>query len=143
MDYAHTPDAVEKVINTVKEITNGDIYVVFGCTGDRDRIKRPIMTDIVAKASKYFIITNDDPHYEEPAEIVDDMVKDLEFNNYEVLLDREEAIVKGISLLKEKDALLILGKGHEEAMIIKDKKVPFNDRKAVENYLSTLKVGEE
>ena len=143
IDYAHTPDAIEKVINAVKEITDGDIYVVFGCTGDRDRIKRPIMTDIVAKASKYFIITNDDPHYEEPAEIVDDMVKDLELNNYEVLLDREEAIVKGISLLKEKDALLILGKGHEEVMIIKDKKVPFNDRKAVENYLSTLKVGEE
>ena len=143
IDYAHTPDAIEKVINTIKEITDGNIYVVFGCTGDRDRIKRPIMTDIVAKASKYFIITNDDPHYEEPANIVEDMVKDVEANNYEVLLDREEAIIKGISLLKENDALLILGKGHEEVMIIKDKKIPFNDRKVVENYLSTLKVGEE
>lgn len=143
IDYAHTPDAIEKIINTIKEITEGNIYVVFGCTGNRDRIKRPIMTDIVAKASKYFIITNDDPHYEEPSEIVDDMIKDLEQDNYEVILDREEAIIKGISLLKEKDALLILGKGHEEVMIIKDKRVPFNDKKTVDNYLSTLEVGEE
>jgi len=143
IDYAHTPDAIEKVIGATKEFTDGNIYIVFGCTGDRDRIKRPIMTDIVAKASKYFIITNDDPHYEEPSDIVEDMVKDLEFNNYEVLLDREEAIIKGISLLEEKDALLILGKGHEEFMVIKDKKVPFNDRKTVESYLSSMKAGEE
>ena len=144
IDYAHTPDAIEKIITTAKEFTDGDIYVVFGCTGDRDRIKRPIMSELVSNASKYFIITNDDPHYEDPAQIVDDMVKDLENTNYEVELDREEAIIKGIKLLNDNDALLILGKGHEENMIIKDKKVPFNDRKVVESYLTTLeKLGDE
>lgn len=138
IDYAHTPDAIEKIMLTLKEITKGDTYTVFGCTGDRDRIKRPIMTDIVAQNSKYFIITNDDPHYEDPKEIVDDMIKEAEFTNYEVELDRKEAIIKGIKLLKENDILFILGKGHEESMIIKDERIPFNDRKIVENYLKEL-----
>ena len=138
IDYAHTPDAIEKIMLTLKEITKGNTYTVFGCTGDRDRIKRPIMTEIVAQNSKYFIITNDDPHYEEPKQIVDDMTKDIEFTNYEVELDRAEAIIKGINLLKDNDILFILGKGHEESMIIKDQKIPFNDRKVVESYLETL-----
>lgn len=138
IDYAHTPDAIEKIMSTLKDITTGNTYVIFGCTGDRDRLKRPIMTEYVANNSKYFIITNDDPHFEDPAQIVDDMTKDLEFDNYEVCLDREEAIIKGINLLEENDTLFILGKGHEENMIIRDKKVPFNDRKAVVDYLATL-----
>lgn len=138
IDYAHTADAIEKIMYTLKEITKGNTYTVFGCTGDRDRIKRPIMTELVANNSKYFIITNDDPHYEDPARIVDDMVKDLEFKNYEVCLDREEAIRKGIDMLEEDDILFILGKGHEETMIVKDKKIPFSDRKVVETYLHEL-----
>lgn len=138
IDYAHTPDAIEKIISTIQEFTKGDTYVVFGCTGDRDRLKRPIMTEYVANHSNYFIITNDDPHYEDPAQIVDDMTSTLEKHNYEVCLDREEAIIKGIQKLKNEDTLFILGKGHEEVMVVRDKKIPFNDRKAVENYLSTL-----
>lgn len=138
IDYAHTPDAIEKIMSTLKDITIGNTYVVFGCTGDRDRLKRPIMTEYVANNSKYFIITNDDPHFEDPAQIVDDMTKDLEHNNYEVCLDREKAIIKGINMLNENDALFILGKGHEEVMVIRDKKVPFNDRKVVEEYISTI-----
>lgn len=143
IDYAHTADAIEKIVTTLQEITKGDTYIVFGCTGDRDRLKRPIMTEWVANHSKYFIITNDDPHDEDPAQIVDDMVKELEFDNYEVCLDREEAIRKGIQQLKENDILFILGKGHEEVMIIRDKRVPFNDRKAVETYLKELSEGSE
>lgn len=138
IDYAHTPDAIENIMLTLKEITEGDTYTVFGCTGNRDRIKRPIMTNIVAQNSKYFIITNDDPHYEDPKEIVDDMIKDIEYTNYEVELDRKEAIMKGIDMLKENDILFILGKGHEEVMIIGDQKIPFNDRKVVEGYIETL-----
>lgn len=139
IDYAHTPDAVEKVMSAVSEIEKGKVYVVFGCTGDRDRLKRPIMTEYVANHSEYFIITNDDPHYEDTQQIVEDMTKDLEKNNYEVCLDREEAIVRGINLLHENDILFILGKGHEESMIIKDKKIPFSDRKVVVEYLNSLK----
>ena len=138
IDYAHTPDAIEKIMLTLKDITLGKTYTVFGCTGDRDRIKRPIMTEIVASNSEYFIITNDDPHHEDPNIIVDDMIKDLEFTNYEIELDRKEAIIKGIKLLKENDVLFILGKGHEEFMIIGDDKVPFNDRKVVESYLKEV-----
>ena len=141
IDYAHTPDAIENIMLTLNEITEGDTYTVFGCTGNRDRIKRPIMTNIVAQNSKYFIITNDDPHYEDPKEIVDDMIKDLEYTNYEVELDRKEAIIKGINMLKENDILFILGKGHEEVMIVGDQKIPFNDRKVVEEYIETLGSG--
>ena len=135
IDYAHTPDAIEKVITTVREVVNGKIYVVFGCTGDRDRIKRPIMTHLVDNLSDYFIITNDDPHFEDPKQIVDDMTKDLESSKYEVCLDRETAIIKGIELLNEGDALFILGKGHEEFMIVGNERIPFNDRKTVMKYL--------
>ena len=135
IDYAHTPDAIEKVMTALKDLTKGNTYVVFGCTGDRDRLKRPIMTEYVANNSKHFIITNDDPHFEDPKQIVEDMTRDLELNNYEVCLDREEAIVRGINLLEENDCLFILGKGHEENMVIKDKKIPFNDYKVVKSYL--------
>ena len=135
IDYAHTPDAIEKVITTVKEVVKGNTYVVFGCTGDRDRTKRPIMTNIVNDLSDYFIITNDDPHYEDPNQIVNDMIKDFVSDKYEVCLDRKEAIIKGINLLKENDVLFILGKGHEEFILIGNEKIPFNDKKTVLEYL--------
>ena len=75
VDYAHTPDAVEKIINTAREMTKGDIYTVFGCTGNRDRTKRPIMTDIVTNLSTKAIITIDDLHDEEAEDIINDMLK--------------------------------------------------------------------
>lgn len=138
IDYAHTPDGLENFISTVKEFTKGNIYIVFGCTGDRDRLKRPIMTDIVGKYAKYFIITNDDPHYEDPNQIVNDMTSKYTKNNYEICLDRKQAIEKGMDLLEKNDVLLILGKGHEEFMIIGDNKIPFNDKKTVINYIEKL-----
>lgn len=142
IDYAHTPDAIEKVIKVVQEISKGKTYVVFGCTGDRDRLKRPMMTELVGHLSDYFIITNDDPHFEDPKQIVDDMTKDTSLSNYEVCLDRETAIIKGIQLLNEEDVLFILGKGHEEYMLVRDDKIPFNDRKVVEKYLNELQKDE-
>lgn len=138
IDYAHTPDAIENVINTVREVTKGNIYVVFGCTGDRDRTKRPIMLDIVTEKCKYAIVTNDDPHTEDPNQIVADMTRGITRDNYEVILDRKAAIIKGINLLNENDTLLILGKGHEEYMIIGKEKIPFNDRKVVMEYLESI-----
>lgn len=138
IDYAHTPDAVEKIIQTTKEFIKGDIYVVFGCTGERDRKKRPLMTNIVLNDAKYAFITNDDPHFEDPKQIVSDMLEKVEKTNYEVCLDRKKAIQKGIEMLKEQDLLLILGKGHEEFMIIKDQKIPFNDKKIVFQILEEL-----
>lgn len=139
IDYAHTPDAVEKIIKTMKEVTSGNIYTVFGCTGNRDRTKRPIMMNIVTSLSKYVIVTNDDPHDEEPKQIVSDMLDGIMATNYEICLDRKEAIIKGINLLQDKDVLLILGKGHEEVMIVNNnERIPFNDRKVVIEYLESV-----
>jgi len=135
IDYAHTPDAMEKILETVKKTTNGKIYTVFGCTGDRDRKKRPIMMDIATKLSSKVIVTIDDPHNEDVNQIIGDMLKGVKRNNYEICLDRGKAISKGIELLKDKDILMILGKGHEEIIIYKDEKIPFNDRKKVEEVL--------
>lgn len=138
IDYAHTPDAMEKIIGTVREIIGGDIYVVFGCTGSRDRLKRPIMSRMATDLCKFAIFTSDDLHDEEFSQIIEDMNKDLQNSNYEVCMDRKEAIHKGMDLLKKNDILLILGKGHEEYMIIKDQKIPFQDRIIVEDYKQKL-----
>ncbi len=141
IDYAHTPDAVLNVISTVKEVCDGKVYTVFGCTGDRDRTKRPIMTKIVTDLCDNAIITCDDVHNEDPNQIVDDMIRGLTNTNYEIELDRKKAIIKGIKLLSTNDVLLILGKGHEEVMIVKNnERIPFNDKKTVLKYLESKKV---
>lgn len=135
IDYAHTPDAFSNLFHTIKEFQTGNIYTVFGCTGDRDRTKRSIMTNMVAEISEYFIITNDDPHFEDPNQIVNDMIAELDSDYYEICLDRKLAIRKGIDLLQKNDILLILGKGHEEFMIVGKEYIPFNDKKEVLAYL--------
>lgn len=135
IDYAHTPDAFANIFQTVKSFQNGNIYTVFGCTGDRDRLKRPIMTQMVAQNSTYFIITNDDPHFEDTNQIVQDMISGLDATNYEICLNRRLAIRKGIDLLHKNDILLLLGKGHEEFMMIQKDAVPFNDKREVLMYL--------
>ncbi len=141
VDYAHTPDAVLNVISTVKEVCEGKIYTVFGCTGDRDRTKRPIMTKIVTDLCDKAIITSDDLHNEDPNQIVNDMISGLTNSNYIIEMDRRKAIIEGINLLKTNDVLLILGKGHEQAIIVKDnKRIPFNDKNEVLKYLQTKNV---
>ncbi|MBE6138722.1 MAG: UDP-N-acetylmuramoyl-L-alanyl-D-glutamate--2,6-diaminopimelate ligase [Firmicutes bacterium] len=140
IDYAHTPDAIENIINSTKKFTLGNIYVVFGCTGDRDRTKRPIMTKLVLDNVAKAIITIDDPHNEDPNLIVTDMLEGVKSNNYEIYLDRGIAIQKGIDLLTNDDTLLILGKGHEEFIIIGDKKIPFNDSDIVLNYVNKSEI---
>lgn len=141
IDYAHTPDAVLNVISTVKEVCEGKIYTVFGCTGDRDRTKRPIMTKIVTDLCDKAIITSDDLHNEDPKQIISDMIEGLKNSNYIIEMDRRKAIIEGINLLKTNDVLLILGKGHEQAIIVKDnKRIPFNDKTEVLKYLQTKNV---
>lgn len=135
IDYAHTPDALSKVINTMLDVSQGNLYVVFGCTGDRDRTKRPIMTDIACKLATKVFITHDDPHGENQKQIFDDMLRGIKYTNYEVFYDRKKAIIAGIDSLNEDDVLLILGKGHEEYIIINDEKIPFNDSKIVREYI--------
>lgn len=135
VDYAHTPDAIIKVTETAKLLVKGNIYIVFGCTGERDRLKRPIMARIVSEQANHFIITEDDLYYEDFEQIKNDMLLGVTKDNYEVIMDRKEAIIKGISYLKDDDALLILGKGHEDMIKIREKKLPFNDKETVLSYL--------
>ncbi len=139
IDYAHTPDAMEKVLMSIKEFTTGDIYVIFGCAGGKDRNKRPMMAYVASKLSKQFIITNDDPGYEDENQIVNDILSKKDFTNYEVILDRKEAINKGISYLRGNDALVILGKGYEQYMKIREQEIPFNDKNAVLEYLEKVR----
>lgn len=136
VDYAHTPDAMENIYNLVKEIKKGKVYTVFGCTGDRDRMKRPIMMDLATTNSDYVIFTSDDLHDEDFNRIVSDAIEGINKTNYEVVMNRGTAIQKSISMLKEKDILLVLGKGHEEFIIMKDKKIPFNDRNEIEKLIN-------
>ena len=138
IDYAHTPDAFLNIFNTINNIKNGHIITIFGCTGDRDRTKRPIMMDIATKNSDYVIVTSDDLHDESFKQIIDDMLENNTMNNYTIIEDRGLAIKKGISYLTENDILLILGKGHEDSIIVKDKKIPFNDKIEVEKYIKSI-----
>ncbi len=136
IDYAHTPDGIKQVLSAAVHLTTGKTYVIFGCPGNRDKTKRPIMGRIVNKYADYFIITDDDPHYEEEMDIINQITKGLVSNKYEIIVDRKKAIQKGLSLLKENDILLILGKGHENAIVIKDKEIPHNDLEYVNELIA-------
>ncbi len=131
IDYAHTPDAMDKIISSAASMTDGNIYVVFGCTGDREREKRPVMTKTALSRCKYAILTQDDIHSETFEQIIADMLEGNELTNYEICEDRREAIKTGMALLEDNDILLILGKGHEQFMIAGNEKIPFNDKETV------------
>ena len=134
IDYAHTPDAVEKVISAYTELKTKRIITIIGCGGDRDPIKRPIMGDIASKLSDYVIFTSDNPRTEDPNKIMEDILKGVKTDNYEVEFDRKKAIKKGIEMLEPEDILLILGKGHEDYQIIGHDKIHLDDAEEVENW---------
>ena len=131
VDYAHTPDAVFKIINAVKELKPNHIITIVGCGGDRDPYKRPMMSNIACSNSDWVIITNDNPRSENPNNIVSDMLHNLDKFNYEIILNRKNAIIKGIQMLDKNDILLVLGKGHETYQIINNKRYNFDDKEVV------------
>jgi len=135
IDYAHTPDAVEKIITNVSKLSHNKIITLLGCGGNRDNKKRSIMGDIATKYSDYVIFTSDNPRYEKPKKILKDIVCKLDKKNYKIIVNREKAIKKSIQMLSKNDILLLLGKGHEDYQIIKDKKIPFSDKEKVMKYL--------
>ena len=138
IDYAHTPDAVSKIINSVKELNYNKIITIIGCGGDRDSYKRPIMSNIACSNSDYVIFTNDNPRYENPNNIISDMLHNLDKFNYEIILNREKAIIKGIQMLEKNDILLVLGKGHEDYQVINGVKYYFDDKEIVKKYIKKL-----
>ena len=142
VDYAHTPDGLEKILTTAQEITKGKIIVVFGCGGDRDKLKRPIMGRIAAENADIAIVTSDNPRTEDPDTIVAEVavgVKEIKEKkpslDYEVIVDRRSAIQRAIELAKGDDIVLIAGKGHEDYQILKDKTIHFDDREEARKAL--------
>lgn len=138
VDYAHTPDAVKKVLKTIKKIKNNGIITIVGCGGNRDKTKRPIMAKIACKYSSYVIFTNDNPRKENEQEIMKDILKGAS-GKYEVIYDRGDAIKRGIELLDNNMILMVLGKGHEDYQIIEDKKLHFSDVEVINDIISYKK----
>ncbi|USB34499.1 UDP-N-acetylmuramoyl-L-alanyl-D-glutamate--2,6-diaminopimelate ligase [Paenibacillus sp. YPG26] len=133
VDYAHTPDGLENVLRTVKEFAEGRVICVFGCGGDRDKTKRPIMGQIAAKYSEYIFVTSDNPRTENPEAILSDIEQGLTGHGvtkdrYELVVDRKEAIEKAIEMASSKDVVLIAGKGHETYQLIGSQVLDFDDR---------------
>lgn len=138
VDYAHTPDSLSKAIQAVKAVTTGRVVVVFGCGGDRDPDKRPMMGRAAGEHADYSIVTSDNPRSEDPVGIIL-MVEDglIESGgDYEVVVDRRAAIEQAISLCRPGDAVLIAGKGHEDYQIFADRTVHFDDREVAREVLS-------
>ena len=137
VDYAHTPDGLENVLATIKEFVKGRVITVFGCGGDRDKTKRPIMGAIAAKYSDEVIITSDNPRTENPLQILDEVevgVKDQGVA-YIKIEDRKEAILTALRKAQKDDVVLIAGKGHENYQILKDRIIHFDDSEIVNAYL--------
>lgn len=128
VDYAHTPDSLENVLQTIKEFAERKVYVVVGTGGDRDRTKRPLMAEVALKYSDTAIFTSDNPRTEDPTAILNDMTKDLTNTNYTVIENRKEAINYAISLADSGDVVLIAGKGHETYQEINGVRYDFDDR---------------
>lgn len=139
VDYAHTPDAVEKIINAFTENKKGRVITIVGCGGDRDPKKRPIMGRIAAENSDYAIFTSDNPRTEDPQAIMNDILAGVNTSNYEVELDRRTAIKKALDMIKKDDVVLILGKGHEDYQIIGHDKIHLDDAEEVRKYIENTK----
>ncbi len=135
VDYAHTPDGLENVLSTAREITSKRLITVFGCGGDRDRTKRPLMAEAASRWSDFVIVTSDNPRTEDPEKIIEDILPGMNTVDYEVITDRRKAIIKACMLADEGDTVLIAGKGHEDYQIIGTTKVHFDDREEVTEAL--------
>ncbi len=138
IDYAHTPDAVEKIISSNREVTTGRIITIVGCGGNRDPLKRPIMGNIASNLSDFVIFTDDNPREENELDILKDILKGVNEDNFIVEPDRRKAIISGLNMIKPGDTLLILGKGHEDYQIIGREKHHFSDKEEVDAYIQKL-----
>ncbi|WP_291583856.1 UDP-N-acetylmuramoyl-L-alanyl-D-glutamate--2,6-diaminopimelate ligase [Clostridium sp. UBA6640] len=137
VDYAHSPDALENILTTVKGFVKGKVITVFGCGGDRDKTKRPIMGEIAGKNSQFCVITSDNPRTEEPLQILYNIEEGIKETQclYEKILDRKEAIHFAMDSAKPGDVIVVAGKGHETYQILKDRTIKFDDMEVVKEYL--------
>jgi len=137
IDYAHSPDGLEKAINAVRGFTKGRVITLFGCGGDRDKTKRPKMGRIAAELSDIVVVTSDNPRTESPEEIIKDILEGIDAENKEIITitDRSEAIRKAISIAEKDDAILLAGKGHETYQVIGKERVHYDEREVVAEIL--------
>ena len=140
IDYAHTPESLEKILSSVKVYTKGRVISVFGCGGDRDKNKRPMMGEVSGRVADYTIITSDNPRTEDPNEIVLEIEKGIKKTKgkYECIVDRKEAIKKAISIAKKNDIIVLAGKGHEQYQEINKKRYPFDESKIVNEIIEEI-----
>jgi UDP-N-acetylmuramoyl-L-alanyl-D-glutamate--2,6-diaminopimelate ligase len=141
VDYAHTPDGLENILKTAREVRENRLITVFGCGGDRDRTKRPLMGKIAAEYSDFCIVTSDNPRSEEPESIIDEIIPGVtavENSHYAKIVDRREAIHQAICLARTGDLVVIAGKGHETYQLVKDQVLHFDDREVAAEYLRSL-----
>jgi len=141
VDYAHSPDSLKNILLATKEYAKGRVICVFGCGGDRDRTKRPIMGKISGEIADISIVTSDNPRSEEPEEIISEIEEGLKDINKEYfrVIDRAEAIFKALSIAKKDDVIVIAGKGHEPYQILKNETIHFDDREQVKIQYERLK----
>lgn len=136
LDYAHNPDGLENALQTAKTLTQGKLYCVCGCEGDKDRMKRPIMARVAASYADFAIFTSDNTRTEAPNAILSDMLKGVKespipSDGYVAIADRREAISLAIELARPGDCVVVAGRGHETHLIVKDRRIPFDDRQVV------------
>jgi UDP-N-acetylmuramyl-tripeptide synthetase len=143
VDYAHSPASLESVLKSAKELTSGRIITVFGCGGDRDKAKRPIMGKIASNLSDVCIVTSDNPRSEDPNAIINEILAGIEDGHsiVEAIVDRREAIKRSLEIARPGDLVLIAGKGHETYQIFRDQVIHFDDREVVRELLSDLRSG--
>ncbi|MBI4341487.1 MAG: UDP-N-acetylmuramoyl-L-alanyl-D-glutamate--2,6-diaminopimelate ligase [Candidatus Omnitrophica bacterium] len=136
IDYAHTADALRLVLLSLRELSRGRVIVVFGCGGDRDQTKRPVMGKMASLLADYVILTSDNPRTEEPIDIIHQIKRGFHegFKAFDVIPDREQAIVSALSVAHRDDTVLIAGKGHEAYQVFDHISVPFSDREVVERW---------
>lgn len=144
VDYAHTPDALKNVLLAVKKNAKAIVICVFGCGGDRDKDKRPAMARMAEKYADVVIVTSDNPRTEDPKQIINDVCRGFSGKDYQVTLDRKEAITDAIKYSSAHDVVLIAGKGHEDYQLVGNKKIPFSDQAIARVALRSLEeTGEE
>ena len=140
VDYAHTPEALKKLLLNCKKLPHQKLILVFGCGGTRDKTKRIPMGEIAGNLADFAIITSDNPRFEEPESIINQIEKGIKKTkgNYLKIVDRKKAIEKAIKFAQKGDLVVIAGKGHETTQTFKDKTVPFSDKKVVKNLLAKI-----
>jgi UDP-N-acetylmuramoyl-L-alanyl-D-glutamate--2,6-diaminopimelate ligase len=136
-DYAHTPDALERALEAVRPFTRGRLVVVFGCGGDRDRGKRPVMGEIAQRLADVAIVTSDNPRTEDPERILDDIEAGMQNGAHERITDRREAIERALAVAGPEDVVLLAGKGHETYQVRGMTKYPFDEKEIVKSLTAT------